>query len=131
MNKTILILFLALFFSSFSYSGGDDRDQVLPFNSLNEELEAFPSILQEENPDQEGSKDMQKEIQDKIIESEKKKSQSSGAENNENSIAVETDRASISIIDKYIKSDQGILILLLLSVVGLILLFSFFVREKN
>ena len=33
-------------------------------------------------------------------------------------------------IDQYVKSDQGILILLILFVVLLILVFNFFVREK-
>ena len=36
-----------------------------------------------------------------------------------------------TIVNDFLESDRGILIMLILFVVGLILLFNFFVREKN
>ena len=48
MKKTLLILVASLLFASFSYAGGDDRDQELPLYSLNEDDEAL-RFLQEDS----------------------------------------------------------------------------------
>ena len=48
MKKILLILFVSFFFVSFSFAGGDDRDQVLPLNSLNEDYDETPNFLQED-----------------------------------------------------------------------------------
>ena len=48
MKKILLFLFVSFFFVSFSFAGGDDRDQVLPLNSLNEDYVETPNFLQED-----------------------------------------------------------------------------------
>jgi len=50
MKKLILISLLTLGFISFSFAGGDDRDQELPLNSLNTVLD--DSLLPESNQNQ-------------------------------------------------------------------------------
>ena len=51
MKKLILISLLTLGFISFSFAGGDDRDQELPLNSLNT-VPDDDSLLPESNQNQ-------------------------------------------------------------------------------
>ena len=118
-------------------AGGDDRDQQLPLNSLNTEqiseddeaprfLEDTEEVAKDETI-QKGQEEIEGLIQSKISSQE--------------SIEAELDETAVStdvivktrlqlFIDRYIKSDQGILLMLFLFVIGLILMFNFFVREK-
>ena len=136
MKYKLLALIFTLCLASTSYSGGDDRDQQLPLNSLNTEQnideDATPRFLQEndeivqDEEIQQGQKEIEALIQKKLAEQK----------NSEPSTDVQTDEVITSnsnaqtFIDRYIKSDQGILIMLFLFVVSLILVFNFFVREK-
>ena len=52
MKKLILISLLTLGFISFSFAGGDDRDQELPLNSINTEVDEGASLLPESNQNQ-------------------------------------------------------------------------------
>ena len=137
MRNFLLILFLSLGLLNFSYAGGDDRDQQLPLNSLNSEQEIneeeVPRFLQEDDEViqddavQQGQKEIEELIQTKLINQET-------PINTEELIESDVDSSSNTkvqtLINRYIKSDQGILIMLFLFVVSLILLFNFFVREK-
>ncbi len=118
-------------------AGGDDRDQQLPLNSLNTEqiseddeaprfLEDTEEVAKDETI-QKGREEIEGLIKSKISSQE--------------SIEAELDETAVStdvivktrlqlFIDRYIKSDQGILLMLFLFVIGLILMFNFFVREK-
>ena len=136
MKYKFIALIFTLFVASISYAGGDDRDQQLPLNSLNTEQnideDATPRFLQEndeivqDEEIQQGQKEIEALIQKKLAEQK----------NSEPSTDVQTDEVITSnsnaqtFIDRYIKSDQGILIMLFLFVVSLILVFNFFVREK-
>jgi len=126
MKKILLILFLSFFFVSFSYAGGDDRDQVLPLNSLNDDYDETPNFLQEDNSELTLSDESEASAiaQPKLI-------NQTISEVSQNTNDIETISSVKSLAYKYLKSDQGILIMLILFVVGLILLFNFFVREKN
>ena len=126
MKKIVLILFLSFFFVSFSYAGGDDRDQVLPLNSLNDDYDETPNFLQEDNSELALSDESEASAiaQPKLI-------NQTISEVSQNTNDIETISSVKSLASKYLKSDQGILIMLILFVVGLILLFNFFVREKN
>ena len=126
MNKILLILFVSFFFASLSYAGGDDRDQVLPLNSLNEDYDETPNFLKEDDSELALSNESKatEQAQPKLI--SQVISQAS-----QNASVKEITNSAKSIASKYLKSDQGILIMLILFVVGLILLFNFFVREKN
>ena len=137
MRNLLLILFLSLGLLNFSYAGGDDRDQQLPLNSLNSEEEineeGVPRFLQEDDEViqddavQQGQKDIEELIHTKLVNQET-------PTNTEELIESDVDSSSNTkvqtLINRYIKSDQGILIMLFLFVVSLILLFNFFVREK-
>jgi len=125
MKKILLILFISLFSVSFSYAGGDDRDQVLPL-SLNEDYDETPNFLQEDNSELVLSDESvaSAQAQPKLI-------NQTISEVNHNNTNTETISSVKSLASRYLKSDQGILIMLILFVVGLILLFNFFVREKN
>ena len=136
MKYKFLVIIFTLFLASISYAGGDDRDQQLPLNSLNTEQnideDATPRFLQEndeivqDEEIQQGQKEIEALIQKKLAEQK----------NTEPSTDVQTDEVITSnsnaqkFIERYIKSDQGILIMLFLFVVSLILVFNFFVREK-
>ena len=136
MKYKFIVLIFTLFVASISYAGGDDRDQQLPLNSLNTEQnideDATPRFLQEndeivqDEEIQQGQKEIEALIQKKLAEQK----------NTEPSTDVQTDEVITSnsnaqkFIERYIKSDQGILIMLFLFVVSLILVFNFFVREK-
>ena len=126
MKNLLLILFLSFFFVSFSYAGGDDRDQVLPLNSLNDDYDETPNFLQEDNSELALSDESEASAiaQPKLI-------NQTTSEVSQNTNDIETISSVKSLAYKYLKSDQGILIMLILFVVGLILLFNFFVREKN
>jgi len=126
MKKILLFLFISFFFVSFSFAGGDDRDQVLPLNSLNEDYDETPNFLKEDDSELALSNESKatEQAQPKLI--SQVISQAS-----QNASVKEITNSAKSIASKYLKSDQGILIMLILFVVGLILLFNFFVREKN
>jgi len=136
MKNTFLVLIFTLCLASISHAGGDDRDQQLPLNSLNAEQnideDGVPRFLQEndeiiqDEKIQQGQKEIEELIQTKLI----------NQESIDSSSELESDKDASSngkvqtFIERYIKSDQGILIMLILFMVSLILIFNFFVREK-
>ena len=125
MKKILLILFVSFFFVSFSFAGGDDRDQILPLNSLNEDYDETPNFLQE---DELVEAQIDENIEE-VIEAESSKKESTvRIQDDDKSEAM---NETIASIEKYFRSDQGILILLILFFVAIILLFNFFVREKE
>ena len=125
MKKILLFLFVSFFFVSFSFAGGDDRDQVLPLNSLNEVTDESPKFLQE---DELVEAQIDENIEEVIeVEPSKKEPVLSTQTIDTN----ETMNKTVASIKKYFRSDQGILVLLILFFVAIILLFNFFVREKN
>ena len=137
MNNIFLVLFLSFGLLNLSLAGGDDRDQQLPLNSLNTEQEidedAAPRFLQEEDEvvqDAEtlqGRKEIEELIQTKLANNSTSEDNTSELESN---LGLFSSGKIQIFIDQYVKSDQGILILLILFVVLLILVFNFFVREK-
>ena len=136
MKYKFIALIFTLFVASISYAGGDDRDQQLPLNSLNTEQnideDATPRYLQEndeivqDEEIQQGQKEIEALIQKKLA--EQKNSEPSTDEQTDEVISSNSNAQTF--IERYIKSDQGILIMLFLFVVSLILVFNFFVREK-
>ncbi len=137
MKNIFFILFLSLGLITLSNAGGDDRDQQLPLNSLNTEQEidedGVPRFLQEDEEIsqdetiQQGQKEIEDLIQTKLVTQEIDSSTTDGIDSTDSQAS--TSKIKI-FVDQYIKSDQGILILLFLFVVLLILTFNFFVREK-
>lgn len=137
MKNIFFILFLSLGLITLSNAGGDDRDQQLPLNSLNTEQEidedGVPRFLQEDEEIvqdetiQQGQKEIEDLIQTKLVTQEIDSSTTDGIDSTDSQAS--TSKIKI-FVDQYIKSDQGILILLFLFVVSLILTFNFFVREK-
>ena len=137
MNNIFLVLFLSFGLLNLSLAGGDDRDQQLHLNSLNTEQEidedAAPRFLQEEDEvvqDAEtlqGQKEIEELIQTKLANNSTSEDNTSELESN---LGLFSSGKIQIFIDQYVKSDQGILILLILFVVLLILVFNFFVREK-
>ena len=137
MKNIFFILFLSLGLITLSNAGGDDRDQQLPLNSLNTEQEidedGVPRFLQEDEEIsqdetiQQGQKEIEDLIQTKLVTQEIDSITTDGIDSTDSQAS--TSKIKI-FVDKYIKSDQGILILLFLFVVSLILTFNFFVREK-
>ena len=125
MKKILLFLFVSFFFASFSFAGGDDRDQVLPLNSLNEDYDETPNFLQE---DELVEAQIDENIEE-VIEAEPSKKEL--VVSTKNVGKSETMNKTVASIEKYFRSDQGILVLLILFFVSIILLFNFFVREKN
>ena len=137
MKFTLLAIIFSLFFVSITYAGGDDRDQELPLNSLNTEqnideegvprfLQDDEEVIQDEKIEQ-GQKEIEELIQTKLVNQETKTNPS--AEIEADTVSVLTGKVKV-LIKRYIKSEQGILIILILFVVSLILIFNFFVREK-
>ncbi|MDB9865139.1 hypothetical protein OAC71_00235 [Candidatus Thioglobus sp.] len=125
MKKLLTTLLLSLLFICLAYAGGDDRDQVLPINSLNEVIDESPKFLKED----ELVETQSDENIEEVIEAEhSKKEPALSIETSDESVIMNKTVASIK---KYFMSDQGILVLLILFVLGLILLFNFFVREKS
>jgi TolA-binding protein len=49
MKKILLILFVSVFYTTISNAGGDDRDQILPLNTSQENSVDEKSFLQEIN----------------------------------------------------------------------------------
>ena len=137
MKNIFFILFLSLGLITLSNAGGDDRDQQLPLNSLNTEQEidedGVPRFLQEDEEIsqdetiQQGQKEIEDLIQSKLVTQEIDSITTDGIDSTDSQAS--TSKIKI-FVDQYIKSDQGILILLFLFVVSLILTFNFFVREK-
>ena len=137
MYNIFLVLFLSFGLLNLSLAGGDDRDQQLPLNSLNTEQEidedAAPRFLQEDEEvvqDAEtlqGQKEIEELIQTKLVNNSTSEDKSTELESN---LGLFSSEKVQLFIDQYVKSDQGILILLILFVVALILVFNFFVREK-
>ena len=125
MKKILLILFVSFFFVSYSFAGGDDRDQVLPLNSLNEDYDETPNFLQE---DELVEAQIDENIEEVIEAEPSKKEPTVRIQDDDKSEAM---NETIASIEKYFRSDQGILVLLILFFVAIILLFNFFVREKN
>ena len=137
MKKVIIVLFFSLTFASIIHAGSDDRDQQLPLNSLNTEQiiedDETPRFLQEEDviiQDEvilKGQKEIEELIQTKLTSQELVTSEiAKGSSSDESNLQT---KAQL-FVNHYVKSDQGILILLILFVIGLILMFNFFVREK-
>ena len=136
MKKALLVLFFTLFLSSISIAGGDDRDQQLPLNSLNTEQnideDATPRFLQEDDEAiqneeiKQGQKEIEELIQTKLVDIESSDTPTDLAK----SIDSTKNGKVQALVDRYFKSDQGILIMLLLFIVSLILIFNFFVRDK-
>ena len=125
MKKILLILFVSFLFVSFSFAGGDDRDQVLPLNSLNEDYDETPNFLQE---DELVEAQIDENIEEVIEAVPIKKEPALSTQTSYKSVTMNKTVASIK---KYFRSDQGILVLLILFFVAIILLFNFFVREKE
>ncbi|MDC1220567.1 hypothetical protein N8Z69_01760 [Candidatus Thioglobus sp.] len=125
MKKILLFLFVSFFFVSFSFAGGDDRDQVLPLNSLNEVTDESPKFLQE---DESVEVQINENIEEVIEAVPIKKEPALSTQTSYESVTMNKTVASIK---KYFRSDQGILVLLILFFVSIILLFNFFVREKE
>ena len=125
MKKILLFLFVSFFFVSFSFAGGDDRDQVLPLNSLNEVTDESPKFLQE---DESVEVKINENIEEVIEAVPIKKEPALSTQTSYESVTMNKTVASIK---KYFRSDQGILVLLILFFVSIILLFNFFVREKE
>jgi len=128
MKKTLLILVISLLFASFSYAGGDDRDQELPLYSLNEDDEAL-RFLQEDSLERAQSDE--DEVRDTEEISLIQTSNQNVGENTQDKSEIKMVSKAKTIVNNFLESDRGILIMLILFVVGLILLFNFFVREKN
>ena len=137
MKKVIIVLFFSLTFASIIHAGSDDRDQQLPLNSLNTEQiiedDETPRFLQEDDviiQDEvilKGQKEIEELIQIKLTSQEPVTSEIvKGSSSDESNLQT---KAQL-FVNHYVKSDQGILILLILFVIGLILMFNFFVREK-
>jgi len=125
MKKILLFLFVSFFFVSLSFAGGDDRDQVLPLNSLNEDYDETPNFLQE---DELVEAQTDKNIEEVIDAEPSKKEPVLSTQTYDTSVTM---NKTIVSIEKYFRSDQGILVLLILFFVAIILLFNFFVREKE
>ena len=137
MKFSLLALIFSLFFVSISHAGSDDRDQELPLNSLNTEQnideDAAPRFLQEDEEvfqDEEieqGQKEIEELIQTKLVNQEI--STNSSAEIEPDQDLASTGKVQV-LINRYIKSELGILIMLFLFLVAVVLVFNFFVREK-
>ena len=137
MKFSLLALIFSLLFVSISHAGSDDRDQELPLNSLNTEQnideDAAPRFLQEDEEvvqDEEieqGQKEIEELIQTKLVNQETNSNSSAEIEPDQDLTA--TGKIQ-ELINRYIKSDQGILIMLFLFLVAVVLVFNFFVREK-
>ena len=125
MKKILLFLFVSFFFVSLSFAGGDDRDQVLPLNSLNEDYDETPNFLQE---DELVEAQIDENIEEVIEAEASKKEPALSTQTNDESVTM---NKTVASIEKYFMSDQGILVLLILFFVAIILLFNFFVREKE
>ena len=125
MKKLLTTLLLSLLFICSAYAGGDDRDQVLPLNSLNEVTDESPKFLQE---DESVEVQINENIEEVIEAVPIKKEPALSTQTSYESVTM---NKTVASIEKYFMSDQGILVLLILFFVAIILLFNFFVREKE
>ena len=136
MKNALLISILLLGIHTLAYAGGDDRDQQLPLNSLNTEQineDETPRFLDDDEVivQDEATQKAQEEIEELI--QTKLASPESNVSNGDDGISNDESNLKTKVqlfVDHYVKSDQGILIMLILFVIGLILMFNFFVREK-
>ena len=135
MKFTLLAVMCTLFFVSTSHAGSDDRDQELLLNSLNTEQnideDAVPRFLQEDDEviqDEEieqGQKEIEELIQIKLEEQEIV----NNSQDKRNLDLRSRENGKLQIFfNQYVKSEQGILLILILFVIAIILIFSFFVR---
>ena len=128
MKKTLLILVASLLFASFSYAGGDDRDQELHLYSLNEDDEALRFLQEDSLERAQSDEDEVRDIEEiSLIQT----SNQNVGENTQDKSEIKMVSKAKTIVNDFLESDRGILIMLILFVVGLILLFNFFVSEKN
>ena len=121
MKKLILISLLTLGFISFSFAGGDDRDQELPLNSLNTVLDD-DSLLPESNQNQnkQASETNTADLEQLLKEIEKDL-------NDSTELDQEQDKGYIEIFkENYIDSYSGRFILL-----GVFVLILFFMLVIN
>jgi len=154
MKKIILIIFASLIFVSLSYAGGDDRDQVLPLNSLNDGVDETPTFLQDNDSEEILSDEYKAEelglsnqidalanklnIKDEVEVNIKSKASNSFMDTKSkasNSFIDIKSKASNSFMDikskaksfinKYLKSEQGILVAAIVIIIGFIVLLSF------
>ena len=128
MKKLILISLLTLGFISFSFAGGDDRDQELPLNSINTEVDEGASLLPESNQNQnkQASETNTADLEQLLKEIEKDLYESTELDQ-------EQDKGYIEIFkENYIDSYSGRFILLGVFVLLLffILIFSMFFSRK-
>ena len=137
MKNALLISILLLGINSLAYAGGDDRDQQLPLNSLNTEqinedetprfLDDDDEVIVQDEATQKAQEEIEELIQTKLASPESDVSNGDdGINNDESNLKTKTQL----FVNHYVKSDQSILIMLILFVIGLILMFNFFVREK-
>ena len=127
MKKILLTLFVSFLFVSFSHAGGDDRDELLPINTLNKEADEIPRFLQED------VLEVNLPYED-IIQTDVNKSQPVNQKTFENVLdnsETKTVESTKNFISDFFETDRGILLILIFIVAGLILLFNFFFREKN
>ena len=122
MKKITLIIITSLIFINLSYAGGDDRDQVLPLNSLNDEADASPTFLQES----EIKETVSDEYKAKEIDLSNQTNISTENLNIQDEIEVNVESKIKSFINKYLKSEQALLAAVILIFVGFIFLLSFF-----
>ena len=135
MKNALLISILLLGIHTLAYAGCDDRDQQLPLNSLNTQQineDQTPRFLDDEvivqdEATQKAQEEIEELIQTKLASPESDVSNGDdGINNDESNLKTKTQL----FVNHYVKSDQGIMIMLILFVIGLILMFNFFVREK-
>ena len=127
MKKLILISLLTLGFISFSFAGGDDRDQELPLNSLNTLTEEGASLLPESIQNKQASETNTADLEQLLSEIEKDLNEST--ELNQKL----QDKGYIEIFkENYIDSYSGRFILLGVFVLLLffILIFNMFFSRK-
>ena len=137
MKNALLISILLLGINSLANAGGDDRDQQLPLNSLNTEqinedetprfLDEDEVIVQDEAT-QKAQEEIEELIQTKLDSPESDVSNGDdGINNDESNLKTKTQL----FVNHYVKSDQGILIMLILFVIGLILMLIFSLERSN
>ena len=134
MKNALLISILLLGINSLAYAGGDDRDQQLPLNSLNTEQineDETPRFLDDDEVivQDEATQKAQEEIEELI--QTKLASPESVILKGDDGISTDESNLKTKIqlsINQHIKSEQTILFLIIILVVGLIIIFSFLVK---
>jgi hypothetical protein len=137
MKKLLTTLLLSLLFICYAYAGGDDRDLVLPKNSLNVELDKTPSFLQDDTLEliQLDTDEGNAQAQPKLISQDTNEiSQEISKVNNSVSSSILVDDGKgimdFTVMTRYFMTEKGIILMLIFLVIGLIFLFNFFIREK-